>query len=557
MHPVVWIAVVTLAPACTGTIGGMPPGDAAERDVGQSGQAAAGAAGGGSEAPTAAPPDGRCEVAPARAPLRRLTRAEYTNTVRDLLFIKTTVADGFEADTAVAGFATNGIATLSASATQDYAEAATTLAAQVELAKIVPCDAPSGTDACARLFITTFGRRALRRPLAQVEIDALFKVYANKKARSDFSNAVRLVVETLLQTPSFLYRPDVAGDDDSADTRLSRGFELASRLSYFLWGTMPDDQLLDAAQAGTLLAAAGREPEIRRLIADPRAGAAIRSFYDQWTDGPRLATTDKDGRLFPQFQAPLKASMREETGRFVEHVYQEENGSLAILLTAPFGFVDAGLAKLYGVAAPASGFARANLPAGQRSGLLTHAGFLAGHAFATEPSPIHRGLFVRRKLLCQELTLPPNVEIKPPVVDPDVSIKERLAQHRADPTCAGCHRYMDPIGFGFGHYDAIGAWQTMQGNFPVDAEGELVGTDDIDGPFNGAVELGQRLAGSATVHRCMTQQWFSFALGRAATAGEECLIDELTRQLDARGLDLRELAVAIANSEAFASSRTN
>lgn len=533
----------TLLTACTGTISpiveGESPGDPNNTDK-----------------PGSMVSSGVCQSTAVKAPLRRLTRVEYTNTIRDLVGINTKLAMNFESDTSVAGFETNGIATLSASGTLDYAEAATALVEQIDVAKLTSCDVAKATDACARTFITNFGLRAFRRPLTPGEVEGLLKIYTNKKGRSDFSGAARLVVETLLQAPSFLYRPDVAPSDDTSASKVTRGYEIASRLSYFLWGTMPDETLFAAAQSGAVLGKAQRESEVRRMLADPRANASLRNFYDQWMDGSRLATATKDSKLFPQFNDELKASMREETGRFVQYVSQSEHGSLRTLLTSPFGFVDASLAKLYGVAAPASGFARLEMPGGQRSGLLTQAGFFAAHSFAGEPSPIHRGLFVRRKLLCQDLVLPKNVEVKAPVIDLNVSLRERLAQHRKDPLCAGCHSFMDPIGFGFGNYDAIGRWQTMEGKFKADGIGEISGTDDIDGTFNGAVELGTRLAGSATVQRCMTQQWFRFALGREETAAEECLMNQLAGQLRSRDLDMSELVVAIATSDAFATSHT-
>lgn len=535
-----------LLTACSGSIGGAA-------DVGSAGSASQNSAAGKSGSMVSA---SVCKAGPEKAPLRRLTRVEYTNTVRDLLGINTKLANDFESDTSVAGFATNGIATLSASGTLDYAEAATALAAQIDVAKLTACDLKTATEACARTFITNFGSRAFRRPLVQAEVDGLLKLYTNKKGRSDFSSAARLVVETMLQVPSFLYRPDVAPTDDSNAAKLARSYEMASRLSYFLWGSMPDEALFAAAQSGAVLNKSQRESEVRRMLADPRANAALRNFYDQWLDGSLLASATKDSKLFPQFNDELKASMREETGRFVQYVSQSEHGSLKTLLTAPFSFVDPSLAKLYGVAAPASGFARTDMPAGQRSGLLTQAGFLAGHSFAGEPSPIHRGLFVRSKLLCQDLVLPPSVEVEAPVIDPNVSLRDRLDQHRKDPSCASCHSFMDPIGFGFGNYDAIGRWQTTEGKFKADGVGNIVGTDDIDGAFEGAVELGKRLAGSATVQRCMTQQWFRFALGREETAAEECLMDNLAGQLRAKDLDMRELVVAIATSDAFAASHT-
>jgi hypothetical protein len=547
-----------LLTACTGTIGAVadaesPSGEPSMDTGGSSGSGSSNAAAGKSASTVSA---GVCQSGPEKAPLRRLTRVEYTNTVRDLLGINSKLAKDFESDTAVAGFETNGIATLSASGTLDYAEAATTLADQIDVAKLTDCDPKTATDACARTFISNFGQRAFRRPLTPSEIDGILKIFSNKKVRSDFGSAARLVVETLLQAPSFLYRPDVAPADDSAASKLARSYEMASRLSYFLWGSMPDETLFAAAQSGAVLIKEKRVAEVRRMLADPRANASLRNFYDQWMDGNRLASATKDSKLFPQFNDDLKASMKEETGRFVEYISQSENGSLTALLTSPVGFVDANLAKLYGVTAPASGFTRTEMPAGQRSGLLTQAGFFAGHSFAGEPSPIHRGLFVRRKLLCQDLQLPKNVEVKAPAVDPAVSLRDRLDQHRKNPLCANCHQLMDPIGFGFGNYDAIGRWQTMEGKFKADSLGEISGTDEIDGTFDGAPELAKRLASSAIVQRCMTQQWFRFALGREETAAEECLMDQLAGQLRTKGLDLRELVVSIATSDAFATSHT-
>lgn len=567
---VVAVALIVATVGCTGAISPFDPaGDGEGTGAGGTGRGGAtgtpsgggGPSGGGSGGPSGGGAGGtvgaECTPGSVASPMRRLTRGEYNNTVRDLLGTTSHPGDAFSPDVLSAGFATNSTVPLSQDDAEALMEAATNLAVQSNLTALLPC-APAAIDAaCARKFVTEFGRRAFRRPLQPAEIDALYGVYENKRMRSDAAAGIRLVIRTLLQAPSFLYRPDVAGTDASATSVKARAYELASRLSYFIWGTMPDAALFAAAESGDLLASAPLAKQVQRMVADRRFNDALLAFYEEWSGATRLESVDKDLAAFPQFQPALKASMREETKRFVEHVYGSEKGSLTTLLTARHSFVDAALAKLYGVAAPASGFAKVDLPADQRSGILTHGGPMSVFAFASVPSPIHRGLFVRRRLLCQDVPPPPaGVDITPPPVDPNVSSKQRYAQHRVDPICSGCHKLMEPIGFAFEHYNAVGAWQTMEGKFPVDAKGELTGSSDADGSFDGAVQLGTRLAGSATVRECMSRQWFRFALGREETPDEECVIQGLTRQLVGGGLDLRQLVVSIASSPVFTDSRT-
>jgi hypothetical protein len=490
--------------------------------------------------------------AKAVAPMRRLTRLEYNNTVRDLFGAVGKPADEFESDVQVAGFDTNSSVPPGRNLTEDYLDAAQQLAQRADLTRLLPCDAKAIDDACARKFVAGFGKRVFRRPLVAVESDGLWKVFADKRTRSDAAAGVRLVVQALLSSPSFLYRPDVA----ATDAKVPRAHELASRLSYFLWASMPDDKLFAAADSGALLNRDGLAAEVKRLMEDARAAAALRSFYEQWMDLPHLDSVDKDPKAFPQFGPALKASMREETGRFAESVHRQEAGSLRRLLTSPQSILDGNLARLYGVMPAPTAFAKVELPKGQRSGVLTHAGLMTVHAFASQPSPIHRGHFVRRRVLCQELAPPPGLEIVPPKVDPDVSAKQRLAQHRADAACAGCHQLMDLIGFGFQHYDALGRWQVMEGKSPVDATGELAASD-VDGPFNGALALGDKLAGSRMVQECMARQWFRFALGRSETASEECVVKELARRVPTGDVDLREIVASVATSAVFVDSRSN
>jgi hypothetical protein len=319
---------------------------------------------------------------------------------------------------------------------------------------------------------------------------------------------------------------------------------------------MPDARLLDLGESGALTAPKALEAEARRMLSDPRASDAIRSFHRQWLALAKLDALSKDQRQYPDFTPALKDAMKEETMRFADDLFRNGDRSFRTLLTAPYSFVDASLAKLYGVAAPPSGFARTDMPAGQRSGVLTQAGMLAVTSATDSVGPIHRGKFVRLALLCETIPDPPKgVDITPPKVDPAQTTRQRLAQHATDPSCATCHALMDPIGFGFQHYDGSGRWLTMDGSFPVDATGELTLTEDADGPFDGALQLGQRLAGSHEAQRCMARQWVRFALGRFDTRGEGCFVASMAQAFANAKLDLRELLVAVATNDLFRNRR--
>jgi hypothetical protein len=251
--------------------------------------------------------------------------------------------------------------------------------------------------------------------------------------------------------------------------------------------------------------------------------------------------------------------MRDETARFTDYVVRQGDGLMSTLYTASFTFLDGPLFSLYGTAQPA-GFvpgSQVMLPAGQRSGILTHASILASHAHRNQTSPVHRGIVVRENMLCQPLDPPPlDVNVTPPEPTPATTTRERFANHEADPMCAGCHVMIDPIGLAFEHYDAIGAYRTTDGPSPVDASGEIIdGGDDIAGPFVGALELGQKLAQSPTAQSCLANQWFRFALDRIESVDDACSIQSIHDGFRASGGNVRQLLVSIAKSEAFRNVR--
>jgi hypothetical protein len=492
-------------------------------------------------------------VVAAPVPLRRLTNEEYNNTVRDLLGDTSRPADAFPPDEAVGGFENNTVSPVTQALVERYMDAAEAIAARAvgRLDKLAPCPAAETPAACARKLIDTFGRLAYRRPLEDDERAQLFAVYAEKEKRSGHTRAVQLVIAAILESPKFLYRLEPA--DGGTRPRPLTGYELATRLSFFLWASTPDQVLLDAAAAGKLAAREDVERAARRMLEDPRAAQGIRSFHRQWLDLRVLDTGSKDPVLYPAFTPELKAAMVEETLRFAAHAVLAGGDTVTTLLTSKKSFVDARLAKLYGVPAPAGdGFALVDLPPQERSGLLTHASVMTVLAGAEEASPILRGKFVREKLLCETIPPPPaSVDPRLPKFDPKQTKRQRFAQHTVDPSCALCHDRLDPAGFAFEHYDAVGAWRKLDGTSPIDAVGKLWGTDDADGPFDGAVALGARLSASTQVRRCIATQWFRAALGRGERPEDNASREAAYRAFARAGFDVRELIVAIAASDAF------
>ncbi|MBX3126233.1 MAG: DUF1592 domain-containing protein [Polyangiaceae bacterium] len=496
---------------------------------------------------------GVCAVGPA--PLRRLTRAEYDNTVFDLLGDASSPASAFPEDEKLGGFSEG--ATVSPLLVELYQGAAEQLAATAvaDLSKHTSCAPESaGEPVCARQFIESFGKRAFRRPLQPMEIDELLALYHAERAQEDYASSIELVISAILQSPRFLYRPEHGSPalGDSGGRVTLRPHELATRLSYFLWQTMPDDELLGRADDGSLTDPVVLAEEARRMLADDRARAGVGELFVQWMHLGELQTLTKSEVRFPELTPKLKQAMVQETRRFVEHVIFDGDGKLSTLLTANFTFVNAELAPLYGVAPPASGWAKVTLDPAERAGLLTHPSVMTVFSGPEQTSPVYRGLFVREALLCQTPPPPPeNLVVNPPDPDPSLSTRERYEAHTADPSCSGCHELMDPIGFGFEHYDAIGRHRTMDAGFPVDASGAIVGTEHTDAEFVGARELAGLLASSPDVSACVASQWYRFAVGRGEAKEDECALASINETFAKSGGDIRELVVAIVTSEAF------
>ncbi len=494
-------------------------------------------------------------------PLRRLTREQYNRAASALLRLDTTVGDAFVGDEKLAAFSSNAVAPVTELSVEGYVNAAEELAVagMANLSAVLSCDPDAdGATACARTFVEEFGRRAYRRPLTSEETAGLVGLYELAREDGPFEDGIQLVMEAVLQSPQFLYHVEVGETDWSADLDLADGVvpltqhEVATRLAFLLWGAPPDEPLLAAADDAALSTVEGLAAQAERMLSDARAANTIASFHRQVLGLEGLTTLDKDAGLFPEFTPELALAMQRETEMFADYVIREGDGRWATLLTADFTMANPALASLYGADAPSgNAHARVALDGAQRAGLLTHAGVLAVQAHPGQTSPVHRGKLIRENLLCEPPPPPPAaVNDTLPEVDPDVPLREQMEQHRADPACAGCHRLMDPIGLGFEAYDPIGRFRTRIGNVAVDDTGELVGTD-VDGEFEGAVELAHILSESDDVRACVATQWLRYGLGRLESKEDGCSEQRIFERFSASDFNIRELMIAVAVSDSM------
>jgi Protein of unknown function (DUF1592)/Protein of unknown function (DUF1588)/Protein of unknown function (DUF1595)/Protein of unknown function (DUF1585)/Protein of unknown function (DUF1587) len=545
------LAALTIAVALVGCYDGAHGSGAA--DDGSSGAAvssgAASTAGSSDDGPGALD----CETPqPGASPIRRLTRRELDNTLTDLLGPAAALAASSlptDVQTRIydTDIASHGITEELAYAYLRLGEAVST-AVSTDVDALVGCDPTSG-EACARSYVTELCPRAWRRPCSATEIDGLVALWASG---DDFADGVRRVIELMLQSADFLYRPelgDVAAELDGVVPLDS--WEIATRLSYLLWGSMPDDALFDAARADTLRDVDGIAAQVDRMLDDPRAARQIVWFHEQWLGLVAIESVAKDPALFPEFAA-LRASMREEAARFVEAVVLG-GGDLGELLSSPSTWVDDELAGFYGLPLPGSGedFVEVELPADRHAGLLTKGAFLAIGGNQVSSSPVRRGVAVIRQVLCSTPPPPPpDVMGSIPPPSPGTTTRERFESHVSDPACSGCHGLFDPLGFAFEHFDAAGRWRDLDNGFAVDASGVLVGTD-VDGSFDGAAELAARLSESSQVQQCYVDHLLGFAGGRLVDDEDDACAQKNLRSELAAGSSLVELLAALARSDGF------
>ena len=465
---------------------------------------------------------------PPAATFFRLTQSQYRNTLSDL-FGPIVLPVALEPDIEAGGFASvgAGTATTSARGVALYEDAALNTAQQIfapgRSAEFVPCEPASDVDsACAEQALATLGERIWRRPLEDGELESVIGVFETvAAAESDFYVGMEYATAVLLQSPSFLFRTEVGGADGRLDD-----WELAAKLSFFLWNTTPDDELLDAARAGELSTDEGLRVQAERLLASPRAREGVRNFFTEYFGLAELDHLQKDPDRFTHMTPELGGDAREETLRLLEHIIFDEPQDFANLLTTRTSFVNRGLAAIYDVPAPTrEGFGQIELPRnGPRRGLLGHASLLALHAHPTSSSATLRGFFVRQTLLCGVIPPPPaDVDTSIPEPSADApTLRERVASHLEVEECAGCHLLMDPIGLGLENFDGIGRFRAIEGGALIDASGDLDGA-----AFSGAPDLGEAVAEHPDFARCVVRNLFRYATGRVENRSQIEVIDAL------------------------------
>lgn len=472
--------------------------------------------------------------------LRRLSRREYNNVVRDLLGDTTQPANQFGTEVYVNGY-DNGSAGLivgstDVSAFQLAAEGLAVHAIQSNVPALIgTCDPTANAAACVDAFLASFPKKAYRRPPTDTEIQRLRTVNAAGTANGGgFLGGLQLMVEAVLQSPAFLYREELGAPDPTLPRNVVRltDDEVASELSFLVTGTMPDAELVAAADAGRLKTTDDLLRETARLLMSPAAKPSIRSFVHQWMATDQVATLNKDAAIYPTFNPAVASSMAGELDRYFDEVLWNGNGSLRDLFTSPQSFVDRNLDAIYGVGAPGAGsdFAPVTLNAPLRRGVFTRAGFLAAHADVDSSGPIPRGVFVLNAILCNAPPPPPaNVPAAPPVaiaVQAHQTTRQRFDAHLTQPFCKGCHTQIDGVGFGFEQFDGIGAARTTENGSPVDTNGVLQNTD-VDGPFHGASELEAKLLASQEVLACFIRQMYRFAMGREESSAQAATMKSL------------------------------
>ncbi|MFP6684740.1 MAG: DUF1592 domain-containing protein [Polyangiaceae bacterium] len=494
----------------------------------------------------------------AEVALKRLTRAQYTNAIQDVLGQAIAVPISLEPDDEVDGFFSVGSseAGISALGVERYESAAYVVAEQAMVAgdtrdAIMPCK-PNGIvdEGCAENFVGIVGRRLFRRPLDADEVQR-YATVANTSAQTlgDFHEGLGFALAGMLQSPHFLFRVEL-GSPNNAKQMPYGDYEMATRLAFFLWNTTPDDELLDAAERGELMAEEGLRIQVDRLLASERARAGVRNFFLERFNLYELDALVKDAELFTSMSADLGPDAREETLRTVEDLVFDRQADYRTLFTSGHTIINRRLAALYGVPAPTlEGFGKIEFSASSpRAGLLGQLSVLALHAHSVSTSATLRGLFIRSTLLCQTVPAPPaNVNTTLPEPSNAMpTLRDRIGEHLKSPSCAACHQLLDPIGLGLERFDGIGKFREQESGFDIDPSGDL---DDV--PFADARELGSLVAAHPDTVRCLVRHLYRYATSHYETAGEDSLLKELMARFEQDGFRIKPLLRHIALSEGF------
>jgi cytochrome c5 len=423
--------------------------------------------------------------------------------------------------------------------------------------KILICDPTSG-KACVEKIVANLAHRAYRRPPTQAEVASLLKFVALAKSRGETTEqGIQLAIEAILVTPQFLFRIEHDPNaTDAQDVHRISDVEMASRLSYFLWSSMPDDELQGLAEAGTLHDPAVLDAQVKRMMADRRSAAFASNFAGQWLEIRNLDVVKPDPDKFPEWGPELRDAMKTETRMFFEYVLRE-NRPLSDFIDAKYTFLNARLAKFYGIdGVTGPDFRRVELTTGQRGGLLSQASVLTVSSYPTRTSVVLRGKYVLNNILGSEIPPPPPdvPALDESAVGTLMSLRQQMEKHRADPMCSSCHNKMDPLGFGLENYNAIGKWRTQDGKFPVDSSGTLPNGKSFKTPDEMRALL---MAGLPQFSRCLTEKMLTYALGRGLQPYDRRTVAGINRDMAASGYRFQSLIFEIVHSSPFQMGRAD
>lgn len=496
---------------------------------------------------------------PGRVTIRRLNRVEYNNTIRDLIGLPLTPADDFPSDDVGNGFDNMGdVLTISPILMEKYVAAArqvveAAFADEEAKSRILIENAETDEQliVVAKNNIRAFAERAFRRPVEEDEVDRLFRLmFTAWQQGSEPDEIFQTAAIAVLASPNFLFRVERDPDPDDEDrVRALDDFEIATRLSYFLWSSMPDQELFDLARKGKLSDHGVLASQVQRMLADPKSEALVKNFAGQWLQLRDVDVLQPDPEKFAGFDDRLRNAMRSETEMFFQTVMRE-NLSVLNFLDADFTFVNETLAKHYGMpGVSGEEFRRVRSGEGRR-GVLTHASILMLTSNPTRTSPVKRGKWILDNIL-GEPPPPPPPDV--PELDEESetfgSLREQMQQHRSNESCAVCHRKMDALGFGLENFDAVGSWREKDGRFEIDPAGKLPGGRS----FQNAAELMTILADEKKDEfcRCLIEKMLTYALGRSLDSYDRCTVKGLQKSLQEDGFRFQSLVTGIVTSEPF------
>jgi uncharacterized protein DUF1592/uncharacterized protein DUF1588/uncharacterized protein DUF1595/uncharacterized protein DUF1585/uncharacterized protein DUF1587 len=559
---------LTFGVGCTGQVSGTSPtGGGAGTTTGAAGAStsmgtAGATAGGAGVGTTTAGPSSLLGLPGGDEPLARmhkLTAAEFANSVHDLLGAAAPLS-AVEPDDVVSGFANVGASTVAMSPSgvglyESATGAATTFAFAdaTHASAVLPCIPTGTTDTtCASQALAAFGRRAFRRPLTAAETTRFVNlaVMIGGAQGNTMLTGMRHAVWAILQSPSFLYRVELGAPSAADGGRVKyNDFEVASRLAGALWGSVPDDALLDAAAQGKLETAADVRAQATRMLADARVHRALQAFVDDLYGKQTLAEATKDTTMFPLWTPTLQAAMQQELEQRIDDLVLTQKGDFLSLYTSKTTFVNNELAKFYGLPTQATdGWRPATIPdSSPRAGLLGAGAILAAYALPQRTSPTARGKFLAASVLCKNVPdPPPGIPPLPAMSTAQTTLRQKLEMHRAAASCSVCHSIMDPLGFGMENFDTTGQYRTMDNGLPIDATGTLGGV-----MFDGLAQLGATIAQQGVTSPCLVSKVYTFAEGRALTGHDSPALDGLATTFAKNGNHVDQLLLDLVSSDAF------